>query len=177
MTANTNNWSLGEITVIPKLERFLKKSGRNTYNQYVNSRYMCIREESSNKCGILIKVLGKTTPRHIKIHKGEPFSKDEIEEQFYTTTLFSYPYPTMRKLDEVLNILRTSPKLVNLLEEASMHINLDSTFWVRDTKRTFLFQKKLQYLDGYTGELCLSSSNQPRYRVSIIYFFKGELIW
>ncbi|MCR5270499.1 MAG: hypothetical protein K6D91_05725 [Prevotella sp.] len=138
---------------------------------------MCIREESNTERGILLKVLGKTTPKHIKICNGEPYSQDDIDQQFYNTIYFSYPYPSKEETDEVNSILRNNPKLINLLEEASMRVRPSSTFWVKDTKRNLLFQKQLQFLDANTGELHRPDDNQPRYRLSIVYFYKGELIW
>ena len=177
MGPNTNNWTLGEVAVLRKQERILKKSGKTTYKQYVNSRYLCIREESANEHGILLKVLGKTTPKHISFCAGEPFSKDDIDTQFYSSVYYGYPYVSSNELEEALSILRENPKLLNLLEEASMRTNPASTFWVRDIKRNLLFQKQLQYMNGKTGELCRPSDNEPRYRISIVYFYKGELIW
>ena len=177
MRTSKNNWTLGEVVEIPRMERQIDKSGSLSYEQYVGKSYVCIREESGTQCGILLKVLGRFTTEHIKIKDGQPFCFDDSEEQFYVTRYFSHPFPSRSNVNLVLSILRDNPQLMQRLEEVSKPISLDSTFWVENVVRNIFFRKQLQYLDARTGDLHVASSNQLCYRLSIVRFYKGDLSW
>ena len=58
----------------------LKNGSRTGYKRLIASRYICIREESEGKPGILLKVLGKATKDDMLIVSGEPFCKDDADE-------------------------------------------------------------------------------------------------
>lgn len=177
MRTNKNNWTLGEVVEIPRMERQITKSGSMSYEQYVGKSYVCVREENGAQCGLLLRVLGRATTEHIKIKGGLPFCFDDCEEQFYATRYFSHPFPSRSNVDQVLRILRDNPQLMQQLESVSRAIDLDSMFWVKNVGRDFFFRKRLQYLDARTGELYTASSNQLCYRLSIVRFYKGDLIW
>lgn len=177
MRTNKNNWTVGETVDLPRMERLLVKDRNALFGQYVDSQYVCIREESSTQCGILLRVLGKAAVEHIKIKGGVPFCKDNYDEQFYVTHYFSHPFPSRGKVNQVLDILHDNPQLMLQLGDASKTVTLDSTFWVENISRNFLLKKQLQFLDAHTRELHAASSNQLCYRLSIVYFYKGELVW
>ena len=177
MESNKNNWTLGEIATLPKQEKTLKKSLTNQYVHYIASRYICIREATDTQRGILVKVLGKCNDEPIRIVNGEPFCNDFHDELFTKDSYSSYPFPSAREVQEVIEILKANQDLLQKFESAKMHINPDSTFWVRDTTRNKLFRKRLQILSGRDGELHPADDDGFHYRLSIVYFFKGSLVW
>ena len=61
------------------------------FENYVGSQYVCIREESSTQCGILLRVIGKAAAEHIHIVAGVTFCEDDYEEKFHVTRYFSHP--------------------------------------------------------------------------------------
>jgi hypothetical protein len=177
MESNKNYWTLGEIATLPKQERPLKQSGSTTYVQYITSRYVCIREATDRQRGILVKVLGKAYSDQVGIVNGEPFSKDDHDELFVGHRYYSFPFPQAKDVKEVLDIIEDNQDLLQKFQAASMHINPNSTFWVSDTVRNMFFLKKPQILSGHDGQLCPPSDDDNHYRLSIVYFFKGSLIW
>ena len=177
MASDKNNWSLGETVRLPREEKALKKRGLTRDEQFVTSRYLCIRQATSDQRGILLKVLGKAYSGDVKIIGGEPFCPDDSEEMFDGLRFFSYPFPDMNDVMDVLDILRQSPDLLQKLEDMKMHLNPNSAFWVRNTTRNILMLKTPQLYDACSGQLGAPSDNTPYYRITIVYFFKGELIW
>ena len=177
MESNENNWNIGEIASLPKQERSLKQSGSTAYIQYITSRYVCIREATSGQRGILVKVLGKAYSDQVGIVNGEPFSKDDHDELFAGHRYYSFPFPSAKDVMEVLEIVNENQELLQTFESASMHINPNSTFWVSDTVRNIFFMKKPQILNGRDGQLYPANGDDMHYRLSIVYFFKGSLIW
>lgn len=172
-----NYWTLGEIATLPRKEKLLKNSGTVSYSHYIASRYICIREATDRQRGILMRVLGKTNGDRIMIVNGKPFSKDDREELFAGYRYFSYPFPTASAVMEALDIVRNDMDLQQKFEAASMHFNPDSTFWVSDTKRNMLMQKKPQFLGGRDGLLYPASDDGLHYRVTFVYFYKSNLNW
>ena len=177
MESNKNNWTLGEIATLPKQEKPLKQSGSTTYVQYITSRYVCIREATDSQRGILVKVLGKFYSDQVGIVNGEPFSKDDRDELFVGHRYYSFPFPSAKDVKEVLDIIEDNQDLLQKFQAASMHINPNSTFWVSDTVRNKFFLKKPQILSGRDGQLYTPSDDDNHYRLSIVYFFKGSLVW
>ena len=177
MKLNENYWNLGEIAKLPRIEKNLKEGDTIFFEQFVVSRYLCIREATDNQQGILLKVLGKANSNEIKVICGEPFCRDDHEEMFEGDRYFSYPFPKANQVKEVLDILRQSPRLLMTLESLKMHINPNSMFWVREIARKAFLFKIPQVYDSHTGQLLSVSNETPYYRISIVYFFNGELIW
>lgn len=177
METTENNWTLGEMATLPREEKLLKESGMKSYSHYIASHYICIREATDRQRGILMKVLGKMDSDRIMIVNGKPFSKDDREELFAGRRYYSYPFPTASTVREALDIIRNDQDLQQKFEAASMHINPDSTFWVSDTTRNMLMQKKLQFLGGRDGQLYPASDDGLHYRVTFVYFYKGNLNW
>ena len=177
MDTTKNNWTLGEIANLPRQERQMKKSGTNSYSHYIGSRYICIREATDGQRGILMKVLGKTHSDRIIMANGQPFIKDDCDELFIGNSYFSYPFPRDKEVMEALDIIRNNQDLLQKFEEASMHVNPDSTFWVSDTTRNMLLRKKPQFLGGRDGQLYPARDDSEHYRVTFVYFYKGSLSW
>ena len=177
METTENNWILGELVNLPHQEKLLKKSGSKSYSRFIGSRYICIREATEGQRGILMKVLGKTDGDRIILVNGEPFCKDDREELFAGKRYFSYPFPRDNEVMEALDILRGNQDLQRKFEEASMHVNPDSTFWVSDTVRNMLLRRKPQFLGGRDGQLYPASDDGEHYRVTFVYFYKGSLNW
>lgn len=176
MESTENNWTLGEIVNLPRQEKGLK-SGSTSYVHYIASRYICIREATEGQRGILVKVLGKFFGSQVKIVNGKPFCKDDHMQTFDGDRFYSYPFPSAREVQEVLEILKWNQDLVNKFEDASMHVNPDSTFWISDTTRNMLFLKKLQVLSARDGQICPANDDGQYYRLSVVYFYKGSLVW
>ena len=177
MDSNKNNWTLGEVITLKRTQRTLKESGSTSYAQYISSRYICIREDHDGQNGILVKVLGKAYSGQIGMVNGQPFCKDDHEELFAGHRYCSYPFPSVKEVQEVLDIIRDDKSLLQKFEAASMHINPNSTFWVRDTSRNMLFMRKPQFFGGRNGQLYSARDDDYHYRLSIVYFSNGSLIW
>ena len=176
MESNKNNWTLGEIANLPRQEKVLK-DGSTAYVHYITSRYVCIREATDLQRGILVKVLGKAYGDQVGLVKGQTFCKDEHDELFVGHRYYSFPFPSAKDVKEAIDIIREDQSLLQKFEAASMHINPNSTFWVSDTTRSKFFLKKPQFLNGRDGQLYPVSNDSQHYRLSIVYFFKGSLVW
>lgn len=178
MGSNTNNnWSVGDLATLERKQKPLKKSGVNTYERYIGSRYICIREASEGRRGILMKVLGKPYGDQIKIVNGQPFCDDHRDELFESNRYASYSFPSANEVKEALEIIRGNQPLLQKFEKESMHVNPDSTFWVKEITHNALFMKKLQYMDGRDGQLSPATDDGCHYRVTFVYFRNGRLIW
>ena len=177
MESTENSWRLGEIVNLPRTEKLLKKSGSTFYNQLIGSRYICVREATEGQRGILVKVLGKFPSEHIMTVSGQPFSKDDREELFVGMRYFSYPFPAVKDVQEVVEILRSNQSLIQIFEGASMHINPKSKFWVNQTESHLLFMKKPQCYDSNSKQTGTPSVDDVPYRLTMVYFYKGNLSW
>lgn len=168
------NWRLGELVSLGWNYKVIKKNGDIFYAYYAASHYICIREATNGQCGILVKVLGKIPMDRIMLVNGEPFCKDEREELFMGKRYYSYPFPTLNALKEVLEIISSNEALQGRFKTASMRLNPASSFWVRETAGTFL-KKKLQYYNATSGQLCKGNDDATHYRLSIAYFNNNEM--
>jgi len=178
MDANQLNWSVGEIVSLTRKTTQVHKSGLKSYEHLINSRYICIRECDDTNRGILVKVLGKMNRENIIMSGGEPFCKDDKDEGFTGDTYYGYRFPKVDELKEVLDIIRGDQNLIAKFEKASMHINPNSTFWVRDTTSRFIVLKAPQYYDTQSNELNASRSNDKlNYRITLAYFDKSQISW
>ena len=173
----TKNWKTGEIVKLQRSDKTLEKDGSTIYKEFVTSRYVCIREASNGKRGILVKAMGKTPASYIQMVDGRPFVKDDIEQLFYDTNYYSFPSPKVNEVEEVLNIIRNNQELIKQFESLSMPMNTEATFWVRETTRNLLFMKQLQYFDGSQSLTCKAKKNDAHYRLSIVYYYNSELVW
>ena len=84
-------WKVGELVSLTWNKRLLKKSGSRSYAEFVNSRYICVREATDKQPGILVKVLGKVTRDQIMLVNGTPFCKDDRDYLFKGKCYYSYP--------------------------------------------------------------------------------------
>ena len=176
MESNDNNWILGEIAKLPRTENVLK-NGFTSYVHFIASRYICVREATDGQRGILVKVLGKAYGDQVKIVDGKPFGRDDYEELFSGQRYYSYPFPSASEVQEVLDILRGNASLLQKFEDAKMHVNPEGMFWVRETARNAFLKKILQIYDSRNDQLCNPSDDTCYYRITMVYFFKGQLIW
>lgn len=172
----TDNWRLGELVSLKWNYKLIKKDGQKSYAYYAVSGYICVREATDEQCGILLKVLGKISKKHIMFVNGEPFCKDEREDLFKGMRYYSYPFPTVDALKEVLEIVSSNEALKGRLEAESMSFNPASSFWIREAAGNFL-TKKPQYYDAGSGQICKATDNTAHYRLTIAYFQQDELFW
>ena len=163
MKSNTNNWHLGEIVSPPRTTSLLKQSNKNVYNRLIDLQYICVREATENKCGILVRVLGKTKAERIMSVCGQPFCNDDKFQLFEGQAFSSYSFPTVGELMEVLNIIRSNPSLLSQFEAASMPFELNSLFWVNETTINFPFTKKPRCYDASTNSLCKAPKDVIKY--------------
>ena len=177
MASNDNNWRLGEIATLPRAAKVIKKSGVTAYARFISSRYVCIREATEKQHGILVKVLGKIKPEYVMVVGNEPFVKDEHDELFECDSYLSFPFPTTKEVREVLDIVRSNPDLIQVFKEASMRINPQSKFWVNETVRRHLIMKKPQCYDANSDTVFTPSDDDVPYRLTLVYFYKGQLVW
>ena len=176
MESNDSSWKVGEIVLLPRTARQLKISSFTTYERIIGSRYMCIREATDSQFGILLKVLGRTPAERIMMVEGVPFCKDDSMELFEGICYFSYPFPKLKDVKEVLETLRNNPDLLPKLETASMHINPKSSFWLRETTKKFFFIEKPQCYDVSTDSLSTATDDAAPYRLTMLYFSKDQSI-
>ena len=177
MESTNNNWHLGEIVNLPRTTKPLKTGISTVYEWFIASRYICIREATDDHRGILVKVLGKYPPEDITTVGGHPFCKDERDELFEGKGYSSFPFPAVNDIQKVLEILRSNPSLIQTFEDAKMHVNPKSRFWVSETESRLLVKKKLQCYDANTEQLITPSKNDAPYRLTVVYFYKENLIW
>ncbi len=131
--------------------------------------------ERDTEC-MLVRVLGKTNRDNIIISGGEPFFKDDKVEGFMNDIYYSYRFPSAEELKEVLDIIRNDKSLIDKFEESSMHINPNSTFWVRDMASRLLVFKKPQYYDADSDRLFAAGNDKDlHYRISVAYFYKSHI--
>lgn len=175
MESNKNNWALGEYVHVPRQTIQINKE----YEYMVGSRYICIREATNEKPGILLKVLGKAAREDILIKDGKPFCKDDFHEGFYFDTYYSFRFPSVDEVKEVLDIIRDDLFLLEKFDSARMHVNPDSSFWVNDMANHLFFFKEPQYYDAQLNQLVASktSGNDSHYRMTIAYFRKSRVFW
>jgi len=177
METTENNWTTGTVVTLPRKERQHKKGGLNSYEYYIASRYVCIREAKDGQRGILLKVLGKVFADQVKIVGGKPFTIDDYEELFDGHRYGSYPFPTALQVSEAVSIFRQDTSLLQKLEEAKMHLNPNGKFWVDDTTRSAFFTKVPQVYNASNGQLNSVSDDTPYYRITMVYFDKEQLLW
>ncbi len=174
---NENCWCVGKVVTLPRTSKQIKSNGIKLYEQYVGSRYICIREATEDQDGILLKVLGRTPAEYIKIVNGEPFCKDDSMELLEGMCYFSYSFPTLEEVKTVLDIFRNNPGLLTHFEASQMHINPKASFWVRETVSSMLMMKKPQCYDVTTDSLGKATDKAlPPYRLTIVYFTKEQTI-
>ena len=175
MESNKNNWTLGEIVELPRINKVLKQSYKAKYETCIGSRYVCVREEGEMQRGILVKMLEDMKSDHVKLVCGEPFSKDIHFGLLDVPCYSSYPFPLASEVKEVLGILRDNNKLLKVFEEAEMPINPNNSFWVRETVRNVLWIKIPQVYSGCDGKLYPATNKAKYCRMTMAYFYKGQL--
>lgn len=171
--SNDSNWRLWELVCLKWNDEQIKKSGQKSYAYCAVSSYICVREATDRQYGILVKVLGKISKEHIMFVNGEPFCKDEREDLLKGKCYYSFPFPTLNALKEVLEIVNSNEALKGRFEAESMKFNPASTFWVREAAGGFL-SKKPQYYDASSGQVCKATAGTAHYRLSIAYFNKNK---
>lgn len=177
MDPESKNWRFGEIARPKRASSCIVKGTLSQYEHFItNTRFLCIREATSDSHGILVKVLGKTTGESIQIKGGEPFVKDEKDEGFRGNIYYSFRFPAIKEVEQVLGIIRNNPELLEKFEEASMHINPQSTFWVRETTNKLLVMKEPQFYDARTGSINIQTDeNAVHYRITLAYFQNSKV--
>ncbi len=178
MEKTTNDWSLGEIVTLSRQSSEVSKDGFRTYDHFVDSKYVCVRPAiEGRQRGMLVKILGKCPVSDIFVKSGEPFCKDDKIEGFNFDQYYSFRFPTVQELQELLDIVREHPTLKDAFSQVSMRMNPESSFWVRDVAKKLVFLKKPQYYDAKTGTLALGRADELHYRVTIVYFDSSEISW
>ena len=174
MTTETTKteWKAGEVVTISQNTKLWKRSDKKLYSNIASENYVCVREATKGQRGILVKGLGKVRRERIILVNGKPFLKDEREELFVGKHYYSYPFPTVKELKEVLDIVRSDMDIQQQLIDNGMFFNPNGTFWVSDTKAQFLGLKQtLQYYDPSTDRLAIAKSLDERHqRLTIAYF-------
>ena len=177
MEQTENSWKKGELVNFPWKSNIFKKSGSTIYKHFYSSRFICIREEDEGHRGILLKVLGRTSPHDILMVGGEPFCKDDRDDRLDGKTYASFRFPTSDEVIEVLEIFRKDPKLLQTFERESMPLNINRTYWVRETVRNLFLAKRPQFYDVSTNTVTKATDGTSHYRLTVLYFYKGEIIF
>ena len=176
MASENNNWKMGEIVTLPRDTKTIKK-GVTSYGLLHFSRYVCVKEATETERGILVKILGKFSREHIKIVDGKPFCTDDHDDLFNSNYYLSFPFPTTSNVQEVLEIIDNHPELVRSFREAEMHVNLQAKFWVNETEKHLVIMKKPMCYDAKYEQVITPSYNDTPYRMTLVYFYNGELLW
>ena len=171
------NWKVGEVVRLPESTSVIKQSLMDVYDHIIRSNYVCVREATEGQPGILVKVLGKFPAYNIDIVNGEPFCKDVREKLFECNHYSSFRFPLAKDLIEALALIRSNQELIKIFNKEGMHVNPDSTFWVRDTASRLFFLKEPQYYDANHGQLTATSDNEAHHRLTIAYFYKSNISW
>ncbi len=170
--------ALGEKVNLPRITGSITKGQMRSYEHLIDSKYICVREATEKTRGMLVKILGKMPVDPILIKSGEPFCKDDKNEAFTSDVYYSYRFPSVEELKEILGILQGNKELLDKFEEASMHVNPLSTFWVRDTVSKLLFMKKPQYYDATSQQVIpAGDSSDIHYRITVAYYYKTQISW
>lgn len=177
MESNEYNWHEGEIAILPWTSTTFKKSGSTIYKHYFRSRFVCIRESNEEQSGILVKVLSDTAKHRISMVGSEPFCKDDVDDLSAGIALSSFRFPMLEELTEVLDIIRGNQNLMPVFKDASMNLDLNGTFWIRETARKLLLQKKPMFYDANSDSLMTAADDTPHSRISLVYFQNGNLTW
>ena len=167
-----NKWRIGQNVSLAWETKLVKKNRNNSYERMIGSNYICIREATDGRYGILLRVLDKARSSSIKLVRGQPFFLDECTGLFEGYSFSSYSSPSLAELKEVLAILRSNQSLLDRFEEAKMPISLQSLFWVNETARNILFMKKPLCYDPSTDSLCIASDPVEPCRLTMVYFNK-----
>ncbi len=176
MISNYNNWKVGEPVNLKRRNSILYVNPFSSYEHFIASHYICVREADGYSPGILVKVLGKTTRDQIMIIAKEPFVVDDQDEGFNGDVYYGYRFPTLSELEKVLFIIRNNTELIEKFEMASMMIDPNSTFWVRETANRLLFLKELQCYDASSGNVFVSTNdNDAHCRLTIAYYYKSRI--
>ena len=165
-----NKWRIGQNVSLAWETKLVKKNRNNSYERMIGSNYICIREATDGRYGILLRVLDKARASSIKFVRGQPFFLDESTGLFEGYSFSSYSSPSLAELKEVLAILRSNQSLLDRFEEAKMPISLQSLFWVNETARNILFMKKPLCYDPSTDSLCIASDPVEPCRLTMVYF-------
>ena len=165
-----NKWRIGQNVSLAWETKLVKKNRNNSYERMIGSNYICIREATDGRYGILLRVLDKARASSIKLVRGQPFFQDECTGLFEGYSFSSYSSPSLAELKEVLAILRSNQSLLDRFEEAKMPISLQSLFWVNETARNILFMKKPLCYDPSTDSLCIASDPVEPCRLTMVYF-------
>ena len=164
------NWKVGEVVRLPESTSVIKQGSMDVYDHIIRSNYVCVREATESQPGILVKVLGKFPAYNIDIVEGEPFCKDVRDKLFEGNHYSSFRFPLAKDLIEALALIRSNQELINIFNKEGMHVNPNSTFWVRETTRQMLLLKKPQYYDASSGSISIAQNDNPHYRLSIVYY-------
>ena len=78
---------------------------------------------------------------------------------------------------KMARLIDHNPDLQQRFKEASMQINLQGKFWVNKTLSHLGFMKKPLCYDAKTKEITTPSYNDMPYRLTMAFFYKGELQW
>ena len=176
MVSEENNWKFGEVVTLPRTTKTIK-NGVTSYGMLHISRYVCVREATDTERGVLVKVLGRFPREHIKIVDGKPFCTDDHDDLFESNSYLTFPFPTTTEVQEVLDIINSHPEIMDSFREASMHINLQAKFWVSETEKHLLIMKKPLCYDAKYEQVEAPAYNDSPYRITLAYFYKGELLW
>ena len=171
MELTNQHWKLGEVVHLPRTGQPLRHSGQHAYEFQIYSEYVCVREAIGSQRGILVKMMGRVPEKDITPVAGEPFCHDDQKEVDGKQVTYSYQFPTIEELKEVLKIVRENDKLWQQLCDASMHINPNGTFWVREMERKMLVMKKPQYYDPKVDLVESAADPEELHRrLTIVYF-------
>ena len=172
MSKTAEEWKVGNVVTLTRQVAYIKKTGVEEYEYFSMSRYVCVQEATASQQGILVKVLGKCPASDIMVLNGEPFRKDDEYEGLTSLHYSTFRFPTEKDLALVLDIIRSTSELHGQFEQIGMHINLNSTFWVREVSRQLLgMKKKLQYFDAQIPKICIETTDDTlRYRLTLAFF-------
>ena len=134
MATNTNKWKVGETVRLPRAERLLKKGFSASYETFIDSRYICIREATDRQQGVLVKVLDKTHTEETEVVGGQLYTIDETDQLFDSYKYLCYQFPSAADVKEVLSIIRGDEPSGKVRGRAHAHKSRLHVLGMRDGK-------------------------------------------
>ena len=166
------HWSVGEMVSLPHGDEMVKQSRNKTYKYELPPNCICLRKAEDYCRGIMVADLGTYSANRMLMVDNKTFCKDNKTRGFYDTVYYCYPFPSVREMKEVLDIIRKDPDLQQMLREQQMYIDPSATFWVSDTRRSlFPWKRKALYYNPQTDSLsAVKTGDDVHHRITIAYF-------
>ncbi|MCR4852225.1 MAG: hypothetical protein K5893_01370 [Prevotella sp.] len=170
-TSNLSEWKVGNLVAPGLMFRKICHYGGKIYMNFVDSKFVCIREATASEPGVLVKVLNSCDQSRFLFRKGEPFVKDYKNVNFESPVEYcSFRLPTVEEIKFVLSIAKSDKTLGEMLSDRGLSPYEPATYWTRDISRSII-GRHVKFYDSATGEVKSESGDDTeRIRITVVYF-------